>query len=257
MPTPRLTWPESRRAAVSLTYDDGLPSHHRSVAPGLTDHGITATFYVPIAHDGSDLLDEPEAWAKVAAAGHELGNHSVHHPCRRDPNRGNWLADAFELRSYTEDRLRRELKLANFVLRSIDGRDQRTYGNTCHHTTFGPDEAPISMDPLLSELFLAARGPCTRRPAELGPQLNWSQLGCFGGDGQTLEQLQASVQQAVDVGGWAIFTFHGVGHKAHRLHIDEATHQAFVNWLADDAQRLWVRSAAEVAAYARQALDAV
>ena len=72
-------WPEGKRGAVSLTYDDALPVHYERVAPLLEDHGLRATFYTNVLSLGAN----PEAWRQVAACGHELGNHSIFHPCRK------------------------------------------------------------------------------------------------------------------------------------------------------------------------------
>ena len=39
-------WPEGRRCAVSLTYDDALPVHYEHVGPRLEAHGLRGTFYM-------------------------------------------------------------------------------------------------------------------------------------------------------------------------------------------------------------------
>lgn len=51
-------WPEGKRGAVSLTYDDALPVHYERVAPLLEDHGLRATFYTNVLSLGAN----PEAW---------------------------------------------------------------------------------------------------------------------------------------------------------------------------------------------------
>lgn len=73
-------WPQGRKGAVSITYDDALPCHHQLVAPAWEAVGLRATFYTPIR---STLMEEVEAWRAVATKGHELGNHSLFHPCRK------------------------------------------------------------------------------------------------------------------------------------------------------------------------------
>src|SRR3954470_638734 len=39
-------WPGSARAAVSLTYDDGLASHIEVVGPALEKHHLRGTFFI-------------------------------------------------------------------------------------------------------------------------------------------------------------------------------------------------------------------
>jgi peptidoglycan/xylan/chitin deacetylase (PgdA/CDA1 family) len=74
-------FPGGRRAAVSLTYDDCLPCHRLAVAPALSARDMAGTFYCPAA--SGDLHANVEAWRAVATSGHELGNHTCFHPCRR------------------------------------------------------------------------------------------------------------------------------------------------------------------------------
>src|SRR4051812_14229548 len=126
--------PTGARAAISLTYDDALPVHRDLVAPELERRGLRATFYVPAA--AADLHANREGWARVAAAGHELGNHTCFHPCRRRPG-ATWPDAAYDMRGYNERRFVDELVLANAVLGSIDGRESRSFAATCGDLTVG------------------------------------------------------------------------------------------------------------------------
>lgn len=248
-------WPDGCRCALSLTYDDGIPIHHEHVAPRLTEHGLTGTFYIPVGVPTTDVLDKPERWRAVADAGHELGNHSVFHPCRRELRMASWLDEAYDLKRYTPSRLYAELKLANFVLATIDGRNERSYGNTCCHTTIGPDHATESMDPILSELFPVARGGCVNRVAQLSVDTNWMQIGHFNGDGRSLEELKAMIEPAVESGGWAIIMFHGVGEGTHSFSVAEDAHDALLRWLEERRDTVWARPVIEVARHARADLN--
>ena len=82
-------WPKGRRAAISLTYDDGLANHLQVVGPQLESRGLRATFYVPLKEG---ILTTSLDWRKLAARGHELGNHTVFHPCW-SPD-GKWICFA-------------------------------------------------------------------------------------------------------------------------------------------------------------------
>jgi peptidoglycan/xylan/chitin deacetylase (PgdA/CDA1 family) len=75
---------------AALSFDDGMADNHSVVLPILTELGLTATVYVttgligkpnpwmaPAA--GARMMDEPEL-REVAAAGFEIGAHSVSHP---------------------------------------------------------------------------------------------------------------------------------------------------------------------------------
>jgi peptidoglycan/xylan/chitin deacetylase (PgdA/CDA1 family) len=236
-------WPTSRTAAVSLSYDDALSEHPTLVGPLLRRHGLCGTFYAPTGGD-SHVTRLPQAWRDLAAAGHELGNHSLFHPCRQSPQM-SWVRDEYDLRRYNAARLEDELRTASRILGLIDGRSERSYGNTCCHTTIGGDDQPQSMTPVLQALFPAARGSRTDRiidPATCDPY----DLGCHQADWLTLDQLQAIVLDAERQGGWAILMFHGVGPANHPMFIDADVHARFVAWLAD-RPRTWTAPVIEIA----------
>jgi peptidoglycan/xylan/chitin deacetylase (PgdA/CDA1 family) len=101
-------WLKDNQAAVSLTYDDGLPIHYNLSGPLLERHNLRATFYPPIE---SDLRLHPDRWRELAAAGHELGNRTIFHPCRQtDPEPYPWRDERSDLAGYTLEQLRSSLK---------------------------------------------------------------------------------------------------------------------------------------------------
>lgn len=248
MSTREFQWPEGRRCAVSLTYDDGLPVHYETVGPMLVEAGLRATFYPTIK---SDPLHHPEKWRALAAQGHELGNHSLFHPCKRTPEREGWLESWNDLYAYTPDRLRLELGIANLVLHLIDGRTERTYGNTCCETTVRQGEDEVSMDGVLRELFVAARGPGSSRIADVRSGINLMQIGHYGADGQTFADIRKEIERAVEIGGWIVWMIHGVGEGTHGLYIESAEHEKLVSWLGANQETVWTAPLVEVGRYVR------
>ena len=65
-------WPAGTQGAVSLTFDDGMPSQLDRALPVLDRFEIKATFYVTPGYGDWDR--NIERWQRVAAEGHELGN---------------------------------------------------------------------------------------------------------------------------------------------------------------------------------------
>lgn len=72
-----ITRVRTARPVVAMTFDDGP---HPSLTPQLLDilaqRQIRATFYVI----GSRVVRQPELTRRIAAAGHEIGNHTWSHP---------------------------------------------------------------------------------------------------------------------------------------------------------------------------------
>jgi hypothetical protein len=242
-------WPSGQKCAVSLTYDDGLPIHTEYVGPSLAAAGLYATFFALI---NSDPLHHPEKWRDLAAAGHELGNHTLFHPCRRGDDR-KWVPPYYSLSDYTPQRLRTELRIANLVLNLIDGKSERTYGNTCCDTTIGSDEQETAMDDILSEMFVAARGPFISQVADVRKGINLMQVGHFGADSMFMDlaKIQQTVESAAKIGGWAVFMIHGVGEGTHEMHMKRAIHEQLVAWLAANKADVWTAPFIEVARHVK------
>jgi len=76
---PRWEWPGGARAAISVTYDDGLNSQLDNVVPELNRRGLKATFF--LTEDNIRQGRRLAEWARVATEGHEVANHTVTHPC--------------------------------------------------------------------------------------------------------------------------------------------------------------------------------
>jgi len=235
-------WPEGRRAAFSLTYDDALVCHH-TVARQMHERGLHATFYLPAARDS--VHEHVAAWREVAQQGHELGNHTCYHPCRRRPDM-TWLDPTYDLCIYSARRFSDEVRLANAILGLIDGRIRRSYGNTCHNETIGPAGAEESIHPHLAGLVVAARGPRNDAIILPGSEQRMS-LGCWTGDRLDHAGLLAIAERALAVGGWTIVCIHGVGKGTHNGFVDADEHLRLLDALAKRPE-IWTAPVAEVIA---------
>jgi len=252
-------WPRDCRGAVSLTYDDGLPEHHGHVGPLLEKCGLRGTFNVNICTSSTalagvptDIQLNPQAWRDLAARGHELGNHTLFHPCRSEPGRdkSSWMDPAYNLCHYTPRRWSDEMRVASFLLKLIDGREHRTFANTCCDLDLGRDETRSSLDPLIAEQFVGARGPLNNTPVDPAAA-NFQALGHFSGDHHTFEQLRDEIESAVAAGRWIIYMFHGVGDASHRLHISVEEHRKLAEWLGSQSGRIWTAPMIDVALHVR------
>lgn len=66
---------ETREKVVALTFDDAPTPETAGVLAALAASGVRATFYCI----GSAMDRDPAGAARIAAAGHELGNHTYSH----------------------------------------------------------------------------------------------------------------------------------------------------------------------------------
>ena len=235
-------FPGNRRAAISLTYDDGLTCHRTVVAPALSARGLRGTFFCPANAD--DLHAHVGSWRDMVKAGHEIGNHTCFHPCRAS-DETTWLDKAYDLRLYNRKRIADEVRLAQRVLNLVDGRDRRAYGATCGHTTIGPADAQESfVDDLrpFTTHIRADRGgalPLRRAPFVTGSPL---------ADLKTAEQTIAVIEPLLADGGWLLVEMHGVGKGSHGLFVELDEHTKLLDWIAARSDRLWSATVSDAAA---------
>lgn len=226
-------WPGGAKAAVSLSYDDALNSQLDNALPALNAHGLKATFYLTLA---SEVVAQrlPE-WRRAAAQGHELGNHTLYHPCSRSKPGRDWVAPHRDLDKISVTQLREEIALANAYLQAIDGRTERTFTAPCGDLL----AAGQPYLPALKPLFVAIKsraGGVAPEMASLDPH----DVGTAGPDGASGEALIAIVKAAAAKGTLASITFHGIG--GDHLSVSKEAHEALLEHLAANPTLYWVDS---------------
>ncbi len=213
-------------ALICLTYDDALPVHRALVAPELERCGLRGTFYAPAAN--GDLHAAVAAWRAVAAAGHELGNHTCWHPCRLRP--GQAYRPTYQLNDYSRRRIRDEMLLANQVLALIDGQPVRTYAATCHDIAVGPDPGELFVEEM-RELFPVVRaGHAEAASAGAIPFI----APAFSADRRTAADVIAAAEpMRHQADAWLVVLMHGVGEGTHNHFIAADEHARLIDWIAE------------------------
>ena len=82
-----LPW-QGKKCAVVLTYDDAIDQQLDNAVPILDSLNLKATFYITAF--SSSMQSRMGEWRKLAEHGHELGNHTLFHPCFGGPDR-SWV----------------------------------------------------------------------------------------------------------------------------------------------------------------------
>jgi peptidoglycan/xylan/chitin deacetylase (PgdA/CDA1 family) len=239
-PSP-FTWPDGKRAAVSLSFDDARPSQADLGMPILDRYSAKATFYLsPPAV--SQRLD---AWKRAAAAGHEMGNHTMTHPCS-----GNFpWSRANALEDYTLERMERELLDANALIEATLGVKPNTFAYCCGQKYVGRGESLHSTVPLIARHFIAGRGFRDEAPND-PTYCDLAQACGVDGDSTPFEGLRAWVDRAANEGGWLIFVSHDVGdfpRQAMRAEVLDAV----CRYCTDPANGIWIDTVAAIGSYVR------
>lgn len=236
-------WPNGARAAVSLSFDDARPSQVDSGLPILDRHGVRATFYLsPPA-----VQQRLDAWRRAVITGHEMGNHTMTHPCS-----GNFpWSRANALEDYTLDRMERELLDANACIHDALGVTPTTYAYCCGQKFIGRGAALQSYVPLVARMFVAGRGfrdESLNDPA----YCDLAQACGVDGDGLTFAELRAWIERAIAERSWVIFAAHDVGDFPRQAMSADAL-DAVCAYSADPANRIWIDTVAAIGAYVRDA----
>ena len=186
-----------RKCAVALTYDDALNAHLDKVIPILDSLGLKGTFYLP--GNATALDDRLDEWRAIAVRGHELGNHSLFHPCYGKSLQRDWVDPDFDLDDYTIGRIVGEVKVNNTLLKAIDGKSERTYAYPCGEFMI----SDVNYIDSIRNNFIAAR--TTERRFNHLDEPDLMQLGTFSVNGQTGEELIAQVRKARQQNALIIF----------------------------------------------------
>jgi sialate O-acetylesterase len=231
---------DHKPCAVVLTYDDAINADLDNALPALDSLGLKATFY--LIGSSPVVASRMEQWRVAARHGHELGNHSLYHPCNGSlPGRSFVQAD-YDLSKYTVARAVREIRMNNVLLNALDGRTRRTFAYPCGDLAIGDSffYAGLRKD------FAAARGV---RPAmdSIG-KVDLDNVGCYAINGQTADQMIALVKEAIRTHTLLVFLFHGVG-GGHNINVGLNEHRLLLQFLKDHEREIWIAPMVEVAEY--------
>jgi peptidoglycan/xylan/chitin deacetylase (PgdA/CDA1 family) len=235
-------WPDGKRAALSLTFDDARPSQLTAGVPLFEELGVAVTFYLSPANIG----DRAATWRQAARAGHELANHSMTHQCS-----GNfaWSRDR-ALEDFTLDRMRAEMIDASRAIEAATGIKPTTFAYPCGQTFVGRGDRVSSYVPLVSELFLAGRGWKAESPND--PSfVDLAQVMGYPMDDAEFEELAPTVEDAIARGQWLVLAGHDIGAERG----PQVTRVSMLRALLADLRRpergVWIDTVANVASYVR------
>ena len=227
---PATIWPNGTQAAVSLSYDDALNSQLDQALPALTKYGFKATFYLTLNSEAYQTRQQE--WQALAKAGHELGNHSIHHACRASLENREWVTKEQDLDQWTLAKVSAEIRTANQQLQQLDGQHSRTFTPPCGDTKVKDGDYLATVAPLFSGVKVVGTAVTDMS------QLLAKQLPTWFPVAPTLQQLIDYTEQAARNGTIASITFHGVG--GDHLQVDVEVHQQYLAYLAKHRDRFWV-----------------
>lgn len=234
-------WPQGKHAAVVLTYDDALHSQLDVAVPQLDAAHLKGTFFLKI--EGMTSQDVVR-WRSAASNGHELGNHTIYHPCPRAmlPGRDRYATETYDPQSMVS-----EIAVTNTVLFAIDGRPDHTLSYPCSQTLAGGSDYTETLKHSGQIRYARTGGDPFNSVVTDFDTLNLMQVPSNGPvnhpDGA---ELIAYVKRVHDAGGLGVLQFHGVG--GDYLDVSATAHQQLVDYLREHPD-VWVATFQEVMGY--------
>ena len=233
-----LPW-NGKKCAVVLTYDDAINQHLDNAIPVLDSLGLKATFYVTAF--SQSMQARLNDWKKLAANGHELGNHTLYHPCIGGKGR-EWVSQEYDMNNYTVRRMVDETRMTNLFLQALDGKTKRTFAFTCGDMKIG-DSSFINA---MRKDFVAARA--VRNQMHKLNEIDLYNVDCYMVNGETVEQMIEWVKKASETNSLLVILFHGVG-GGNALNVSIEAHRGFLQFLKKNEKDLWIAPMLEVAEY--------
>ncbi|MFC0046839.1 polysaccharide deacetylase family protein [Rheinheimera tilapiae] len=224
------SWPNGAKAAVSLAYDDALPSQLDTAIPQLNAVGLKGSFYLPLSAEA--VQHRLAEWRAAAAQGHELGNHTLFHQCAKSLPGRDWVSTDRDLDQTPASRLIAEIRIGNAFLQAIDGKTKRTFTAPCTDQL----AAGTPYLPLLGSDFVAMKTTVGGVVADM-KTLNIHAVPVIAPSEVSGAQLIAWVKAAGAKGTMVNFTFHGIG--GDHLQISSAAHAELLQFLASHKNEYW------------------
>jgi peptidoglycan/xylan/chitin deacetylase (PgdA/CDA1 family) len=185
-------------------------------------------------------------WKNAVKSGHEIGNHSLTHPCTGNFSwsRKNALED------YSLERMRNELTECNKQIKDLLNVDCKVFAYPCGQKYVGRGVETKSYVPLVAELFQTGRGWLDEAPND-PMHCNLDQLTCIEMDGKTFEQLLPMIEEAYKNGVWLVFGGHEIKNEGNQTTRVE-TIKKLIEYVKDPSHSVWLQPVGTVANYIQE-----
>ena len=232
-------WPEGKKAAISLSFDDARESQVLRGTDLLDQFGVKATFFVV----PSAVEKQLNGWKKAVANGHEIGNHSLNHPCT-----GNFSwSRSHALEDYTLKMMKSELEECNKRVQELLSVTPSVFAYPCGQKFVGKGLNTKSYVPLVSKMFLLGRGWMDEAANDPG-YCNFAQLTGIEMDGKNFDEILTLINDAVKNGTWLVLAGHEMGDEG-----PQTTRLTMLKQLAEYVQNpvngIWIAPMGTVAKY--------
>ncbi len=235
-------WPGDKKMAISLTFDDARLSQPDKGIPLLERYNVKATFYI----SPQNLKKRLEAWKDAVENGHEIGNHTVDHPCSGnfEWSRENALED------YTLQEMRAELDSANKFIEKNIGIRPVSFAYPCGQTFVGRGKKTKSYVPLVASMFKTGRDWLNEGPNDPA-YCDMAKLTAMELDGKLFEEVKKLIELARSKGYWLILAGHEMDEGGAQTSL-LSTIEAICKYAGDPANGIWLAPVNQIASFVKE-----
>jgi peptidoglycan-N-acetylglucosamine deacetylase len=235
----KFKWPEGKSLAISLSFDDARLSQMDGGAALLDEYGVKATFFVVPA----DVEKRHSGWKEAVKNGHEIGNHTLTHPCS-----GNYPWSRHKaIEDYTLDQMRREMVESNNKIEALLGVRPTLFAYPCGQTYVGRGANTKSYVPLVAGLFFVGR--TYRDKIANDPSFcDFAQVTGIDMDNTDFEEILPLLESARKNGQWVVLGGHEIGESGFQT-TRLAMLRKLMEYALEPANGVWIAPMGTVAKY--------
>jgi len=236
-------WPEGKEMGLTLSFDDARLSQIDNGIPLLDKYGVKATFYVSFGN----MMKRMDGWKSAVNNGHDIGNHSLYHPCS-----GNFpFSRYYALENYSLQQMKMELDSSSRFIKEKLGVYPLSFAYPCGQTFVGRGLNLKSYIPVVASMFETGRGWLDEIPNDPG-FCDMSQLTSIELDGKSFEEILKLIESAKSKGQWLILS----GHEINKEKVSQtsllSTIDSICRYAMDPANGIWIDNVHNIASYVKE-----
>lgn len=234
-------WPDDIQGAVSLSFDDSNGAQLDVGMRVLDKHEVKGTFYILPDYYRKRLAE----WRDVLAAGHELGNHTVSHPC--SCNFGFSTDNTLE--NYTIEEIAADIDAATKHIEDDFDITPRTFAYPCGQQFVGRGATSASYVPVIAERFVVGRG-FRNESSNLPAVCDLARTCGTDFDDTPFDRIEPILKDVAESGRWAVFCGHAVG-EGGAFTVEASMLDELCAYASDAANGLWIDTVDAIGSYVR------
>ena len=189
------------------------------------------------------MFERMDQWRQAVTNGHEVGNHTLSHPCT-----GNYaLGNDVDLESYNLDLIQQDMEAAGKIIRDSLGVDAVSFAYPCGQTFVGTGINTQSYIPKVASMFKTGRS--WKDEGSNNPLIcDMSQLMGMELDGKSAREIISLIESTKETGNWLVLVGHEMNNRGSQTTL-LSTLEAICKYVMDPANGVWIDNINNIASY--------